>query len=116
MGWRRMRLWVGWRKIAANAGGEPPRHGRTAAWVKATIGAVGSSALLGFDAANILCLLAFLRQLFPRLLPGTLCAARCLRFALARRCFFSAFNRSYSWTSLTAVLTFASAAARRRCS
>ena len=30
-----------------NARGEPPRHVRTAAWVKATIGAVGSSALLG---------------------------------------------------------------------
>ena len=29
-----------------NARGEPPRHVRTAAWVQATIGAVGSSALL----------------------------------------------------------------------
>src|SRR5712692_2680792 len=33
---------------APNAGGEPPRHVLTAAWVKATIGAVGSSALLGW--------------------------------------------------------------------
>ena len=30
-----------------NARGEPPRHGRTAAWVQPTIGAVGSSALFG---------------------------------------------------------------------
>ena len=30
-----------------NARGEPPRHGRTAAWVKAPIGAVGSTAWLG---------------------------------------------------------------------
>ena len=37
-------FWVIWRP---NAGGEPPRHGRTAAWVQTTIGAVGSSALLG---------------------------------------------------------------------
>ena len=39
--------------VAPNARGEPPRHRRTAAWVKATIGAVGSSALLG--ALPLLC-------------------------------------------------------------
>ena len=38
--------WMSSVPVAPNAGGEPPRHGRTAAWVKATIGAVGSSALL----------------------------------------------------------------------
>ena len=38
--------------MMATARGEPPRHVLTAAWVKATIGAVGSSAMLGADLAS----------------------------------------------------------------